>query len=260
MKISFEIPVNYLEMFSEFTDYDFILAHNLKIPKYFSFYSKRKKKVFSILDNSAFELEKPLEGDVLIDCVKKIDPNVVIAPDVLRDCESTLEKTDNFIRLMEKYNCKNKIAGVVQGKTFKEYLRCYKWYLNNKKIDLICVPFDVPFNVFDLKVDSPTNQFMLNRVSFLKKMWLKFSFKKPHHLLGASNPIEIIFYSGLMDLSMDTSSPIVHGLHGIRFGLFGLPNEKIKTKLDFHVKLERYQIKNILYNIEKMREWQLLSL
>lgn len=256
MKLSFEIPFNYLKVFSKYTDYNFVLAHNLSNKKYFDFYKNSKK--FTILDNSAFELLSPIEGEELLDLAQQLKPDLVIAPDVMGSCEETLEKVEKFIMLVERKKIKIKIGGVLQGKNINEYLMCYHLYRFCKNIEMICIPFDVPFNVYDLKSNSETNQWMLNRVSFLrylgeKRLIVK---EKKYHLLGASNPIEILFYGGvLLDLSMDTSSPIVHGAKGILFTEKGLPGEKIKEKLDFNMNLNKKQIKDIIFNIKKMKFW-----
>jgi queuine/archaeosine tRNA-ribosyltransferase len=259
MKLSFEIPIRYLEELSVYTDFDFALAHLInKNSTYLNFYKKQVEKGrFVILDNSAFELPQPIRGSELVRITKLLNPSVVIAPDFLNDVESTLKEVKSFIELVQKENLKVKIGGVVQGRNFDEWLRCYKEY-ENLPIDLICIPFDVPFNVNNIKVGSPTHQWMLNRMHLIKKLLKEnLLIKKPHHLLGASNPIEIIGYGNFpIEISMDTSSPIVHGLNLIRFNEKGLPEEKIKNKLDFFVKANAKQMDVIIHNIKTLKNWQ----
>jgi len=261
MKLSFEIPVRYLEELSTYTDFDFVLAHLLGNSTYLNFYKKQvDKNRFVILDNSAFELSQPINGNELIRLTKLLNPSLVIAPDYLNNDKATLNEVKSFIELVQKEKLKVKIGGVVQGDSLDKWLNCYKEY-EKLPIDLICIPFDVPFNVRNIKVGSITQQWMLNRLHLIKYLLKeKLLINKPHHLLGASNPIEILGYSNFpIEMSMDTSSPIVHGLNLIRFNEKGLPGEKIKNKMDFFVVANVKQMDAILYNINTLKNWQTLD-
>ena len=84
--------------------------------------------------------------------------------------------------------------------------------------------------------------------------------EKPHHLLGCSNPLEFSFYKdpefNFIE-SLDTSSPIVHGLHKIYYmGQIG-DWHKVSTKLADLIKAKPDELQKavIHYNIKEFRNY-----
>jgi len=84
---------------------------------------------------------------------------------------------------------------------------------------------------------------------------------KPHHLLGCELPLELIYYRGgsySFIKSVDSSSPIVHGLLGIQYTNFGLWEKKSIKLADLMEYPEDKISENyacIEYNIRKFREF-----
>lgn len=82
--------------------------------------------------------------------------------------------------------------------------------------------------------------------------------KKPHHLLGCALPIEFLFYREGFDWieTIDTSSPIVHGLLNIGYEPGGLINKqsiKLVELLDSHPTAEQMNLIN--HNLAVFRSY-----
>ena len=85
---------------------------------------------------------------------------------------------------------------------------------------------------------------------------------KPHHLLGCAHPREFSFYQGpefnWID-TLDTSSPIVHGIKKVRYsdkiGTWSKESTKLVDLLDSVPDAEQEQI--IAYNLEKFKSYVL---
>jgi hypothetical protein len=84
--------------------------------------------------------------------------------------------------------------------------------------------------------------------------------KKPHHLLGCAHPREFSFYNtpefNWIE-SLDTSSPIVHGIKKVGYGDLFANWTKEKTKLVdlLNSVPDAEQEKSIAYNLETFRRF-----
>ena len=83
---------------------------------------------------------------------------------------------------------------------------------------------------------------------------------KPHHLLGCSNPMEFSFYKNEQYRfieSIDTSSPVVHGLKRITYEdkIGDWVKESTKLADLIEAKVDDDQMRDILYNITKFRQY-----
>ncbi len=83
---------------------------------------------------------------------------------------------------------------------------------------------------------------------------------KPHHLLGCSNPLEFSFYKHPdynFIKTIDTSSPVVHGLKGIMYneniGDWVKESTKLADLISSVVSFE--QMQSIIHNVNKFRKY-----
>ena len=238
-------------------DYDFVLCHLLEDKRYREFFEAQGKAGrYMILDNSAFELGKPMDTEILLDRGSRLGANCIIAPDALKDYKNTLKLTEDFIGKLSNYNFE--VGACVQGSNFKEWMACYLAFLD-MPIDKMCLTFAIDFEVpGEQKMSSPTMQRVERRVKLIEHIHSLglVDESRTYHLLGVSDCIE---YERLRKFdfidSADTSSPIVHGMNYIYYTSKGLPGEKIREKLDFTKTFNEAQIGFINKNIEMVRSF-----
>jgi hypothetical protein len=84
--------------------------------------------------------------------------------------------------------------------------------------------------------------------------------QKPHHLLGCSNPLEFSFYKQPdynFIKTIDTSSPVVHGLKRVLYneniGDWVKESTKLADLIGTSVSFE--QMQDIIYNVTKFRKY-----
>lgn len=260
MRVSHEVPISLLEKSLEFNDYDYCLVHLLRNDTYQQFYRRavaNGRRV--ILDNSIFELGKAFDPFAFYQQVELLNPSEHIVPDVLEDCEGTI---DSFLYCKSKYEYPFERAnnrstgvtiGVVQGKTFDELLRCYKFMALHA--DKIAISFDYSAYLnlgytWDSTITEKLQLYCTGRQNFISMLhklgvWVD----KPHHLLGASLPQEFLYYNknNIDNIeTIDTSNPIVAGMKGISYdpliGMIIKPAEKLADLINQAVTPEQYSI------------------
>lgn len=129
------------------SDFALVLAQNLignkKQKKYW-----REFAGYKVLDNGAFELGSSIELNTLLDIARAINADEVVLPDVFRDVDETLKRTEEAIKVVDKYKEKGlirpdlKLMAVPQGKDLYEWLTCFETFLKNPKIDVIAINRD----------------------------------------------------------------------------------------------------------------------
>lgn len=257
--ISHEVPSALFPFHDLINDYPYVLAHLLnKNEDYTKFYKEKlKESAYSILDNSAFELGKPIDGQLLIDLAQEFEPTHVVIPDALHDYGLTKQLSVEFVSLIN--NQKNDISsdfkfiGVCQGKNFEEAIDCFKFFTNNHYIDIIAIPFDL----------FPDSDHVTDRFRFLQQIYDIYgkNHKIKIHLLGCKNPVEFQLFKKQpfrnYIYSIDTSSPIVNGFVGNKLTEHGLVQPKPKEKLadNIDIKLSTDNMTNIVYNVRKFKEY-----
>lgn len=256
IKISHEIPKQLFNRHDLINDYPYVLAHLLMSNTkhydrdYAEFYKEKlENRDFSILDNSAFELEKPIDGDVLHALGQEYRPTHVIVPDFLRDIKSTIE---SFNEYSEKYKDRNyDLIGVLQGKSIQENIICCDLYLNQVKYkpSIIAIPFD-----------CESNYDVTSRVRLIDELCetLGDQIIGKFHLLGLLNPLEYKLYSEKSKkaiFSVDTSCPIITGWSGIDLHKYGYTGSKPKDKLaeNLDIVLDFDQLERIFNNIKTFK-------
>lgn len=238
IKVSHEVPKCLFEESNRFNDFDYCLVHICEEDEeYLNFYIQQVQKGREVwLDNSIFEKGKAVDSEELAKWANIIKPTYVIAPDVLHDGPGTLANLKEFLGHYISHT--SKVVGVAQGRTEKEFVDCFGQMLHNPLVDIIALPYDI--KVYDQYLNTTTqNRFVLARQRMIDRLIVEFDniYEVPVHLLGCSNPIEFKHYSDNYDKysfikSVDTSSPVIHGVYGQRIYLeSGLLCEKIKDLL-----------------------------
>lgn len=230
MKISHESPLSLLNTSRTYNDYDYALVHLFELePDYYRFFQQSVNMGRHVLlDNSIFELGTSFDPDRFAHYIKELKPTEYIIPDVL---ENTLGTMDSALDFVEKYpNLPGKKIGVVQGKSYNDIVNCYQYMDEVIKVDKIAISFDYSYY---LEVCPHPNKWMgytMGRIQTLTRLLQDgiINKDKPHHLLGCSLPIEFMFYRTGFDWieTIDTSSPIVHGLLDIVYEPGGLVNKQ----------------------------------
>lgn len=191
-------PINELDlMYYTESNYFFCLAHLYKQHEsYRNFFLNLRKNVnssFITLDNSAAERSLVTE-DILLDVVRELKPDEVIAPDVLFDKDQTIKNLYNFIIKMDNHGYTNhtKIFGCPQGKTKGEWFECYCLMLTNPSVSTIGLSkIAVPKcwnNVEDDKMIA------VSRNACVQELYDNNLLTKPLHLLGMGEFNEFEYY------------------------------------------------------------------
>lgn len=260
MKVSHEAPLTLLEDSRNFNDYDYALVHLFEEhEEYFNFFKESLEQGREvILDNSIFELGEAFDTSKYVEYILKLDPTYYIIPDVLEDCDKTISNAENFLL---DYNLQQKSIGVVQGKTYKEIVKCYQ-FMDRMDVDKIAISFD--YSYFENDCPNMINKwysFAIGRARLLSRMLSEgvINTEKKHHLLGCSLPFEFAFYRDnsydWID-SVDTSSPIVHGLLEVPYEPFGLTDkESIKLADLIRANPTAKQIEVIKHNLLLFRTY-----
>lgn len=260
--ISHESPISLLKVSHSYNDYDYCLVHLMEQePEYRDFFinsSKSGRRI--LLDTSIFELGEAFDLDKYVYWINELKPREYILPDVLEDYQKTTTNSRNFIQKFP--DLKGKRIGVVQGKTYAELSNCYEYLDQVLKVDKIAISFD--YSLYKQIFPHPNKwvSFMMGRVLVINKLVNDgiINLGKPHHLLGCSNPLEFSFYKdptyNFIE-SIDTSSPIVHGLHKVRYEEKLGDWVKETTKLADLIKADPdvEQMAAINYNIHKFKKY-----
>ncbi len=257
-QISHEVPLSLLEDSLEFNDYQYCLVHLLEIsPKYHAHFRECVQKgVKVLLDNSLFELGKAFDEERFADWVSHLRPDEYIIPDSMDDYLGTRRMA---ISWMDKYNhLPGKKIAVVHGRDYHEVVACYKT-LDALGIDKLAFSFGCRRYSINRPYMDRNQARMLGRIELMNRLLKNgvINTDKPHHLLGAGLPQEFTFYKDKkFDWieSLDTSSPVVHGLKEIPYGEGGLVY-KDPTKLADLIdsKITKLQSQIIKANIIKFR-------
>tara|TARA_R110000868_G_scaffold283752_1_gene544180 strand:+ start:4254 stop:5042 length:789 start_codon:yes stop_codon:yes gene_type:complete len=259
MKIAHECPLSIFDEVQAVTDYDYALVHLFEENvEYLDKFIKAKEMGREIiLDNSIFELGEAFDGAKFAEWVVRLEPDWYIIPDVLDNCAATLNSFNSFVSAYP--DLPGKSIAVAQGSSYDELVTCYIALANSPLVDKIAMSFNHPF-FQEYSGQTKYHKMAAGRQSVLTKMLGEgvINTSKPHHLLGCGLPQEFRVYNEFgwkwID-SVDTSNPVIHGMHNIRYKDWGLDNKesvKLYTLLEANVvdKLD-----DILYNIDIFRQF-----
>lgn len=259
IKTYHEAPKSIFKQVQALTDGDYALVNLFDDEEYYRQFDPAKRDV--ILDNGVFELGEAFDSDVFAGWVEKLRPTWYIVPDVLEDGAATVAR---FMEFIDKYKgLPGKIIGVAQGRTYKEFVKCYKAI--EPYCDKVGISFDCSWYRENMMSSNPWAQLSGGRVRTLIRMDEAgvINRNKPHHLLGVALPQEMQSYNLFQKQgdfrwidSVDTSNPVVHGLKGIVYASNGLhhkESQKLYTMINAEVSSE--QLTNIEFNIKQFRRF-----
>jgi hypothetical protein len=264
MLVSHESPISMLkESRYMYNDYDYALVHLFEThPEYYNFFKESLKQGREVLlDNSIFELGTAFDANKFYKYIVELQPSYYVVPDVLENTEATIKSFTEWINRSDIDQIRHipKI-GVVQGTTFSELAECYSFMATNA--DYIAISFDYSYYQYTGLGTNKLQRQRNGRVKFIKDMveagiW---DSSKPHHLLGCSLPNEFKEYNekwanDINIRSLDTSNPIVAGIHNIRYkqgiGLVDKLSIKLCDLIDYKVTDENKN--NIIFNADQFK-------
>lgn len=251
IKLSHECPIDLLEESKKFNDYEYSLLHLMHIPEYKAFYKQQAKVRYQIFDNSAFEyqfIEGGFDINYFLDIINEIKPSSIIIPDIIADCEKTIDEFRGFP--FEDLEYSPEIIGVVQGKTEEELLKCAKFM--HERADKLAIVFHSPaYQVDNTKSKDENN--CIGRYNIVQK--IKQITNKPLHLLGCSLPREFSMYNQGDIHTIDTANPIQFGSLGVKYeDILGI-KEKPNFLMDHHNIISTTKNREeIFWNIEEFKK------
>ena len=267
IKVSHESPLSMLEASRTYNDYDYALVHLFESqPDYYKFFKDSLKMGrHVILDNSIFELGTAFDSNRYAYWINELCPTEYIIPDVLEDCNGTIVSAMNWIFNLDWNNVphtQSKAIGVVQGKNYGELVKCYTHMDQVIKADKIAISFDYSYYAEVFPHPNKWVAFMMGRVLTLTRMMNEgvINKKKPHHLLGCAHPREFSFYThpnfNWIE-TLDTSSPIVHGLKRVRYSdnIGNWVKEKTKLVDLLDAVPDSTYLEDIYYNIKHFKSY-----
>jgi hypothetical protein len=260
IKIAHEAPLCLMPRIRELTDYCYALVHLFEENSaYFEYFVESKKLGRTVLlDNSIFELGVAFDAKKYSDWIQKLEPDEYIIPDALEDTKTTIENYKNWIR--DYKNLPGKKIGVVQGKTYSELYDCYQFMADHS--DKIAISFDYSYYLTTARGHNKYQQYCEGRYKLINNLLEDniINHSKPHHLLGWSVPAEFGYYGSRPAYykfieSLDTSNPVINGMHNIKYDSFGVKDKLNAKMVDFfNVKsIKKEGIALIEHNIEKFK-------
>lgn len=135
------LPSKMLPIYGSLNNADFALAHvAVQDRDYADYYEARAARgVFVTLDNGAYELGRSVDLSEWFVATMKIKPAEVWIPDVFEDGQATIELMEETVAKLNP-DFQPRLAGVPQGKTWEEWLRCYARMVRSGMVSTIGVP------------------------------------------------------------------------------------------------------------------------
>ena len=262
IELFFTTPTAFLGAFEKTQNFHFIEGHIADTDKAYKQYWRdlrdQGKRKYTIIDNSAYLLDKPMENKTFKRIISFYEPDCIIAPDFPYECDKTLKSTEAFVKNFGDFQVK--IMGVPEGNSYHEYMKCFYRMVENPTIDVIGINMFMDWNHPDMnKLEKST------RIARYRKqiLWQIEDYiiqnKKTVHLLGITTGAELKF---CMDhkfkwvRSCDSSSAFHHGYKNIRYNNEGQIDAKNWEKLDFTgiTKINDIQKSLIIHNVKMIRK------
>jgi hypothetical protein len=227
------------------TDYHLVLAHLLQDPDYLTFYDTVPG--FKILDNGAAE-GSTVGHEELVEAGVSIGVDEIVVPDVLRDCNATLDSTREFETVSAGWvhgSGRPRFMGVVQGTSISEYTKCLRGFAH-------MFPWITTIGIPRHSLDSCGPMF---RRMFAEFIGNEFGNRYEIHCLGAnvSHAKEPLFLSHCPIIrGMDTSLPVSMGLMNLDITYNSAVN---RVENFFERTADRVQLDWINHNVDKYLEW-----
>jgi hypothetical protein len=262
--VSHEVPICLLKESRHFNDYDYALVHLFESnPEYFNFF-KDSKRIYNrmvLLDNSLFELGRAFDSKQYMHWIEQLNPTLAVIPDVFENGQETIQAYQDFDwEYGSAISNQNVLKiGAVHGKNWHHLLKCYRYM--SEHADVIAISFGFSYYQMIGEGETYSERAVSGRQRLIRQLidcgaW---NWNKPHHLLGCELPQEFSYYinNNIYNIrTLDTSSPIVHGINNISYqGIYGL-KEKCKIKLAdlMNVQIDEDQKSIIEYNISQFQQ------
>lgn len=272
MKICHIVPISYLHTVRNHSRHLVLAPLILSNKKYRDFYTESVANGISqiIIDNGVFEdPENPATLTELVlaaykmGTVKRPAP-VVVLPDRLLDGKGTVklvnqavEKVYDLLQAPTLFQAPQ-IMAVVQGKTKKEFLDCYKALYNHPLITHIGIPHEAAYRSF-ISEKVPIYRAREIAITILCELNDSCLTAKPLHCLGLmGNPIEVKYLKHVNKVarwtfveSLDTSAAFVHAWNGVTVDKLSLESKKAKRPKGFFDLLYNKEVEKLfLRNVE----------
>lgn len=187
-------PLTYLPLMEK-GERIFVLAQLwIKSEKYRTFILEQKAQgKWITLDNGVGDHDF-VSQDQLLEIVKALMPNEVIALDVLFDKEATIYNLERFIDMMKAHDLLDKVQifGCPQGSTKQDWFDCYEHMLSHQDVSTIGLSKIAVPHIY--KTGTNDAGIMEARHACYQELKQLDLIKKPIHCLGAGDPREFLKY------------------------------------------------------------------
>jgi hypothetical protein len=259
IEVSHESPISILDESLNYNDYCYALVHLFETHQnYYDFFQRAKlqnKEIY--LDNSIFELGESFDHYKYAAWIGRLKPNIYIVPDVLEDAAGTIQY---WLDWEKDYPVPfSRQMGVVQGKTWKDLVDCYRFM--SECADMIAISFDYSYYETTGYGKNKLECFSSGRQRFIRQLidegiW---NWNKPHHLLGCSLAREFRWYvdNNIYNIqSVDTSNPIVAAMHDMSYnsehGLTTKPTTLLADMIDHDI--TDTELERVRYNTQMFKK------
>lgn len=272
MRLAFIVPTAYVKKFARYNSIELAEAQICYDNKdYFEYFVQRQKDgAHVILDNSP-RIKQDITIEEYLELAYVMKPAEIIATDIARESLQSVQETIHFMDLAEKFGIRSKgikIMGVIQGRSFEEWVLMYQSLDRLIGVDSIGFPRPLDdFEGFEFPSSWFERAFRRNKVTRARKMAMArvgliqaldkkkvINRFRPHHLLGLTDGIELKWQkiNGFLR-SNDSSSAFYHGAQGIRYTSAGLPVEKKWANLDFTMRgLDPPKLQAVEHNMKML--------
>lgn len=261
MDFAFIAPTKQLNQVSNHGDMLLALAHLIDdngTNEYARYHRRAAERgVRVICDNGLFEGEQ-VDDETLLRRAAAIKAQVVCAPDVLYDSDTTVKRFKQFIRAKQDAGLVIDVMGIPQANDPAKWWECFKFFDLSRDCQLIGLSIlSVPAAFAQhFGVTGITDTRMVLIRELYNYEILVGRRLTPCHMLGLGEHLgDLTLAARLLPdtvVSNDSSSAYVHGRQGIRFGALGkIPGGKDLRKVDFANQevLSTEQLEDIYFNM-----------
>jgi len=244
LKLALECPTPLLNDIQPLSDFYWVLCHLVLSDRdYANYYIKHRGEKLSTLDNSVNELLEPCSLSDMEKAVEVLDGvSRIVPPDYLGNHFATEKALDEAVEMFGK----EKLLPAVQGHELRYVLECAT-YIKKLGFTEVAVPYDITCSRYD-SIEGMAER----REEIVGRMILLYGFDV--HLLGMTTLEELESYRGIDKVkSIDTGSPVMHGLWNLRFGRNGLL-PKVTPTMEQMKLLGNPDLKSVYYNINYLKE------
>jgi len=250
MKTCFIVPKKYFYISQEHSDFYLLLAHQIQRDDVDLFNGRP-----IVLDNGAYELGQSVSEEKIFEVADWLHPDEIVLPDVRFESHSTIWKVKDFLQRYydERLKGKYRLLAPVQGSNWSDWKNCYQAFYTDYRIDCLGIT-DVPTDDRSLSCLVDKSPVALSRVEAALYLYRKDLFKKPVHVLGSIDPIELAYLSSFPNIEKtDSKIAFWNGVDGsclsCQNGLFQGDFKREDMPYEFSKELSRGQIRDILWNI-----------